>query len=526
MTQLNGNYSNGSNGKNSQVSFAPKDAKSAAAAAASRSPVANENGWKNKPPEFEQEVVLQRPPFFSRAMLWCLVGFTTFSIAWAAIAKIEEAIPATGKLEPRDAVKEVQVPVNGLVKELYVKDGKQVEKGDLLMLLDPASVRAQLISQTKVRDTLKRENNFYRSILSGIKSDETLKLPGISQEMSQLAKNRVALVAENRLYQNQVSGNIATGNLNSQQLRRLRSSKEKLETEKDTIRLEAGQLAKQFAQNTVRLNNAQSVLKINEEILQDLTPLFKEGAIARLQYRQQQQEVNNRQAQVAELQQEAQRLELAIAQSGKRLQNTVSGSDDEVLTRIADNEKRIAEIDTQFNKAIVDNQKRIAELDGQIRQGEVTLRYQEVRAPISGTIFDLKASEGFVANPTEPVVKVVPDQTLTAEIFLTNKDIGFVREGMEVDVRVDSYPFSEFGDIKGELISIGKDALPPDELRNYYAFPAKVRLNKQTIKTNGKVLPLQSGMSVQVNIKIRDRTILSIFTDKFTQQIESLKFVR
>ncbi|MEO0970505.1 MAG: HlyD family efflux transporter periplasmic adaptor subunit, partial [Cyanobacteria bacterium J06639_18] len=307
---------------------------------------------------------------------------------------------------------------------------------------------------------------------------------------------------------------------------RLRSSQEELRSRAAAIRLEADQLKRQLAQNRVRLSNAKSILAINQGILSDLEPLFKEGAIAKLQYRQQQQEVNNTQTQVLELTEEVQRLRLAISQSEQRLKNTISGSYQDILGKIADNEKRIAEIDSQLNKVVVDNQNRIAEIESQISQAQVTLKYQEVRAPDSGTIFDLKASKGFVTNPSEPVVKVVPDQTLVAQVFLTNKDIGFVKEGMDVDVRFTSYNFSEFGDIKGKLISVGKDALPPDETRPYYTFPARVRLNDQSLMNNGRRLPLQSGMEVQANIRVRDRSILSIFTDKFFEQVESLKFVR
>ena len=205
----------------------------------------------------------------------------------------------------------------------------------------------------------------------------------------------------------------------------------------------------------------------------------------------------------------------------------MSTSAKETLTQIADNEKRIAEIDSQINKSIVENEKRIAELDGQIKQAKLTKKYQVVRAPVDGTVFDLKAGNpGYVANTTEPVLKVVPEQSLMAEVFITNKDIGFVRKGMPVDVRIESYNFSEFGDIKGILVSVGEDALPPDEIYPYYRFPAKVELNRQTLNANGEKLPLQSGMSITANIKARDRTILSIFTDKFTKTVESVKFVR
>ena len=97
---------------------------------------------------------------------------------------------------------------------------------------------------------------------------------------------------------------------------------------------------------------------------------------------------------------------------------------------------------------------------------------------------------------------------------------------MAVDVRVDSFPFSEFGDVKGQLVQIGSDALPPDATYNFFRFPAKVRLSAQTMMIQNRRVPLQSGMSISANIRTRKRTVLSIFTDLFTRQTESLRYVR
>ncbi len=516
MTQLNGNL-NG-NGNGSRQSVLPKFEKTP------QDSIQQKNG-RSQVPEFEQAVILRRSPVFSRAALWSILGVTVFTISWAALNKIDQAIPAQGKLEPEGAVKEVQVPVNGLVKKVLVEDGKRVRKGDILLHLDHAGAEAQLASANKVRRALTMENQFYRSLFSNPTSPQTASIK-VPPEMARLAQSRNALLRENQFFRVLLSGNSNGANLSGEQQLRLFSSQSELRTQANQIKLEQAQLQQQLAQTIERLNNSRNVLAINQGILNDLEPLFREGAIARLQYLQQKQEVANRQSEVTQLGSEIQRLRLAISQAGQQLQNALSTSAKDTLTRIADNEKRIAEIDSQINKSIVENEKRIAELDGQIKQAKLTREYQIVTAPVDGTIFDLKASDGYVANTTEPVLKVVPQQSLMAEVFITNKDIGFVRKGMPVDVRIESYNFSEFGDIKGELISVGDDALPPDEIYPYYRFPAKVRLDRQTLSANGEKLPLQSGMSITANIKTRERSILSIFTEKFTKTVESVKFVR
>jgi HlyD family secretion protein len=97
----------------------------------------------------------------------------------------------------------------------------------------------------------------------------------------------------------------------------------------------------------------------------------------------------------------------------------------------------------------------------------------------------------------------VPSDALVARVFITNRDIGFVREGMEVDVRIDSFPYSEFGDVKGTLTQIGSDALPPDQVNPTFRFPAEITLGDQVIAIDGQPVKLQSGMSLSANIKTR-----------------------
>lgn len=480
--------------------------------------------------QFDQPVLLRRSPRVSHAVVWGVMGVTTFSVAWASIAKVEEAIPALGKLEPQGEVRDVQVPLSGVVKSVAVTEGQRVKKGDLLLTLDPTAAQAQLVSLQQVRTTLIQENRFYRSQMTGVASpvqvDQELLSLNVKTELASLTKSRSALLAENQLYRSQLRGSAQGANLTPEQQLRLQSNLAEIASRAMTARLEVKQLEQQLNQNRVKIASSRDLLAVNQGILQDIKPVMQEGAISRFQFLQRQQEVRRSQSEVDELLQEQARIRFAIAQSQERIQNTYALYMQDLYTKIAENEKRIAEVDTQLNKAIVENEKRIAEIDGQIRQAKLTLQYQEVRAPISGTVFELKANSGSVTNPNVPLLKVVPEDALFAKVYITNRDIGFVKEGMPVDVRVDSFPFSEFGDVKGELISIGSDALPPTEIRPEFTFPAKVRLKQQLISVNGRKVPLQSGMSVNANIKLRQRTVMSIFTDSFTQQLDGFKFVR
>lgn len=478
---------------------------------------------------FDQPVILQQPNVWSRAILWGIVGFASTAVIWASIAKIEEAIPATGQLEPQGRVQEIQAPVNGVVQEIYVEDGQSVKKGDLLMRFDPTTAEAERKSLEQIRASLERQNQFYRSQLNGsaVPSTAQAQQLDLPPEVIALTSSRATLLEEISLYEAQLNGSTDTAGLTAEQAARIQSGISEARSREASAELEVSQLQEQLNQARTQLATARQTLAIDENVLGDLQTLLAEGGVQRLQVTRQQQQVLESRSEVERLVQEEQRLTYAINQANQKSTNEQSTTQNTLLEKIAANRKEIASIESQLNQKILDNQDRLSEITSQISQNQQTLKYQELRAPVDGIVFDLKAKgTGFVANTSEPILKVVPSDGLRAEVFVTNKDIGFIEQGMPVDIRIDTFPFSEFGDIKGKIINIGSDALPPDEVHQYYRFPVTVEMDGQTIRAGGRDIPLQAGMSVTANVITRDRTIMSIFTDQFTRQVDNIRTVR
>lgn len=493
---------------------------------------------KEKP--FDRPVILQQSPFWSRAIIYGIVGAAAAALAWACLFEIEEAIPATGQLEPKGAVKAVQSPVTGVVKEIKVEEGDLVKKGDVLIVLNRKATRSEINSLKRQRRNLVQVNEYYRQQLKG---QTDTPLPDlIDPELINSTRDRQSLVSENKLFRAQLNGANNAQAFSAEERQRLNSGllQGKTSVAAAQARVMQGdkqlrQIEVQLEQTKIQLASAQQTLALNKEIVADIEDAHKKGAIARVQFKRQEDEVQSGEAEVSRLQQEQIRLLRQMEQIGQeKLQsqaqalNTVATNQRDLLDRIAANQQRITEIDSQLTKAIVDNQRTIADLENRLQQAELTLDYQELKAPVDGVVFDLQpSSPGFVANASEPILKIVPEDNLKAKVYITNKDIGFIQTGMPVDVRVDSYNFSEFGDIKGTIESIGSDALPPTEVRQFYSFPAVVKLDSQTLKTRGRrELDLQSGMSVSVNIKVRDRPIISLITDRFSREEDGIKHLR
>ena len=557
--------------------------------------------------EIEQSVVFQQSRRWSRGIVWTILGITTGLVAWACLAPLEEAVTVQGKLEPTDKVKDVQVPVGGVVKQVLIKDGDKVTVGQNLLSLESTVPRATLASLQKNLDSMTAETRFYHSLLShGIDqvNPQTLAKLNVRPEILALTTSRSSILAENQLYRAELNSTSAA-TLNPEQRQRLQSSRAEVASRISSGQLEIGQvdnqmrenrgkrsdtnelltdseaviinidakatakksqIAAQMTENRNRLQSIQSLLASNQAILTSLKPASEAGAISRNQVLKQEQEVISRQGEVKQLDDQYQklaqdeqeliansrleiqsqqqqikknqqeigqldreysRLTMATNQSREKLKNSVAISSKDLLTKIASNDKQIAEIDGQLNRLIIEIDRKIADINSQISQAKMNLKYQNITAPVSGTIFELKAgTPGFVATSSEPILKIVPNNILTAKVFISNKDIGFVKVGMPVDVRIDSFPFSEFGDVKGTLVSLGSDALPADQAYPYERFPATIKLKKQKITISGKPVTLQSGMSLSANVKLRQRTVMSIFTDLVMKQGDALKTVR
>jgi HlyD family secretion protein len=130
-------------------------------------------------------------------------------------------------------------------------------------------------------------------------------------------------------------------------------------------------------------------------------------------------------------------------------------------------------------------------------------------------------------------MKVVPQNGLQARVYLPNQAVGFVRIGQTADLSMDAFNASDFGRIPATVQRVGSDALTPDELAKVLGsqasglyFPAVLRLGRQDLKLRNRTVPLQAGMSLTADIKLRERRFINIFTGFFEDQRRNLERLR
>ena len=189
-------------------------------------------------------------------------------------------------------------------------------------------------------------------------------------------------------------------------------------------------------------------------------------------------------------------------------------------------EAELANIKLEIKNAEINSQKTIDQLENELRQAELQLKYQVVIAPEDGIVFDPKVRPRGVFGAGETLLTIVPQQGLQARIYVPNKDIGFVKTGQKAQVRVDAFPFTRYGELKGLVAQIGADALPPDDTSSVYRFPIKLTLDKSFLQTKDNIIPLMSGMSITANLKLREKRVISLVSDLLVDQTESIKSIR
>ncbi|MBT9312643.1 HlyD family efflux transporter periplasmic adaptor subunit [Leptothoe kymatousa] len=492
---------------------------------------------------FDQPVILRQSPLWSRAIVWAILSVTSISILWAFLAQVEETIPAQGKLEPVGVVQPVQTPSGGVIEKIHVREGDLVEKGDVLITFNQEAARTELASLKNIRNQLNTQSEFYRAQGNGGRGSGTI-------DLEQRLREKNELLASNRIYQAQIDGN--TAGLSDTEAAEASSPRQEFLTRqaqnKNQIkdlegRLEQARLDLENAR--ANLTNAQNDLSTNEEILERLEWLESKGAVAELSRLQQAQEVSARVARLDDaktridnLEEESRRLEAQMSQAKQEMARSEAEFKSARESQMRNNRERISTIDSNLGQTVLQNETQGLEIDSRIAQLEEQLQFRELKAPVSGAVFNMKANQpGYAANSTEPILEIVPQENLIARVFIPNKDIGFVQLNddcraavraddqagiadscKQVDVRIDAFTYSEYGDVDGHLVRIGDDALPPDEIFPFYRFPAEIQLQSQVLESRGETYTLRSGMSLNANIKTEKRTVISFFTDLFVRK--------
>jgi len=405
---------------------------------------------------------------WSRGIVWTLIGLTGFGVVYGLIARIETSVNANGKLRPVGGVTSVTAPFNAPVTFVLVKEGQLVRAGQPLIQLRDKAVLEQ-------RRQLENQRALWRSQLNRLAI--RLGLPALPPRGE--AERRQLAIESSELA--------------------LREQASEQEQQRSVINLE---------QQASDLAALQQKKVINASITARMKRLVKQGAISRLELDRQEE----REAELGG----------AFARTKKELESARYRVRESQLKQLqipaAERKQLYAEYDNaRLQLSGVDS--RLDELNDRLVLGRLV-------APVAGKVFDLGVKPGEIISPARPALQIVPQNNLQVELAVSNRDIGFLSPGMTVDVRVTSFPFTDYGSLNGTILRIGADALPPDQQNPQESFPVMVSINARELSRKGRTYQLRSGMAVSALIQLGSRPVISLISDRFSSFLESTREIR
>jgi hemolysin D len=441
-----------------------------------------------------------------------LVGITA-GLGWSIVARVDVVVNASGKLEPLSQSQVVQSRSGGIITAVLVREGQSVKQGQLLIQLEKTALRNQLQELLIQRNRLIKEVAVLRIAQQGkpLARLNQNKME-ISPELMNQVQTRLLLIAQ---LTNDPS------NLDAMQRQRYDLFQQQLRDRQSITQLQASGLATQVNAAETQIAQTQFQLQTEQELLDRIQPLVDEGAIPKVTLLQRKVSVNNLASQLTQNNLQKQQIQIsqrqAQAETGK------------VLTDLRqDLQRQLAELDSKFDLTIKESQAQLIGINARLLQIKADLKRQDLRAPVDGIVFELETKlPGIVSQPGQTLLRVVPNEALTAKVQVANADIANIRVGMPVDVRVDAYPFTEYGAVKGVVSKIGREAVKVNPQNpQATAFPVEVRLDRQFLERKSQRLPLTPGMSLSTLVKVRQRAPISYVTEEITKAFDGIKSVR
>ncbi len=413
-----------------------------------------------------------------RAVMLSIGAFLVIALVWAWFGKIDVVSSANGKIIPSDYVKYIQASEIGVVRAIHVQNGQSVKAGEVLIELDPTDSSADLGRLQQERMTAMLELARLKAVLSPVdKALESYNPPeGADPERALLQKQRIlSEISEYRaraiFYREELARRNAQMRVAQARIGKLKATLPFIKQQVDAIAV----LEKKGHAGKLRLLELQQT---QVEMEQDL--LTEQAAIYEVR------------ASIAALKQEEIKEKTEIRTTR--------------LSELNEADRQLMAVDQELLKAKRRN----------------TLR--QLTAPVDGVVQQMVVHTiGGVVEEAKPLMVIVPkDATFVVEAKVLNKDIGFVEDGQDAEIKLEAFPYTKYGVIHGKVLHISTDAIEDEKLGLVY--DARFEMAANQIQVDDKMVNLSAGMAATVEVKTGKRRVIEyVLTPLLRYKREALR---
>ncbi len=408
--------------------------------------------------------VIERPVSpTARTTTWVSLIGLLLTVLWLLLGRVDVVVSASGKIIPTGNIKLIQSAGSGVVRAIYVHDGDVVKAGDPLVDLDPTLSGADLAQAQKALLNAELDAARNQAIADALSGRGLHFNPpaGIDPQVATIQR---------RLIEAQIAEVDATS--------------AGLASARRSSLAEAQAASAQIA----KLN---ATVPILGHELDNMKALDAKGYAPGLRLlelqRQHRQEIGD--------------LDVAHAQYARGAADARKFADQASQTR-----------DQARHTALTDLAK--AQSEAILRREEVTKasqkrQFQRLTAPVAGSVQQLTLHTiGGVVEPARTLMALVPSHDwLEMEAKILNKDVGFVRDGESVAVKLEAFPFTRYGTVRGHIKGVSKDSVPDQKMGPIYI--ARIALDQNNITIDGRTVALSAGLVATADIRTGTRSIAS-----------------
>lgn len=409
--------------------------------------------------------------------------FLLIAVVWAYLGKVEVVTVAQGKITSSSRSKTIQPFETAVVKNVFVKNGEKVRQGQLLIELTAMGVETDFSKSEETLKTMALSQLRLNMLLGSIENEVEPDL--IAPKSPNITLSEQQIEQENSLALSQYQAWVA-------QKKRLLALIEQKQQERKTVE-----------GNITKLTQIQ---RYEKERTRDLQKLYQQKSASKHEYYEQQ----NKQLEVEN--------NLGIQQNRlAEIDKTIQQTTQEYQTFI-----------TSFKRDLLDELKKVSDTllqtELELDKAKQRQNFMEIRSPINGVMQQLQTyTIGGVVTTAQTLMVIAPeDDQLEVEAFITNQDIGFVKTGQAVVLKIVAFPYTRYGYITGKVKHISLDAIQDEKLG--YVFATTILMDRNFLNIQDTPIYLKQGMQVSAEIKTDKRNVMDYFLSPLRTTIdESLR---
>lgn len=406
------------------------------------------------------------PPLYARAILWTLVTFLVIGLLWATVSRVDIVGIAPGKVVAAGRTKTIQPLENAVVKAIHVTEGQRVEAGEVLVELDPTAPAADQVRLRQELAALELDRHRLRGLIDALDGAPLSETSFLALGKAVGAQRREHEFARMKQQLHEYESAVAV----------FRDDEREKRAAREAVDAEIAQLV--------------ATLPLITEEAEANRSLVGKGVVPKVKWL------------------EVERARIAVQQdlAAQREQHAVlSASLDSLRQR---RNVTLAQYRNRWMTELTDTETKLGSLREELAKAQRRLTLTTLTAPIAGTVQQLAVhTEGGVVTEAQPLMLLVPaEAALEIEARVLNKDIGFVHAGQEAVVKIETFNFTKYGYLKGEVRQVSRDAVIDKDLGLYYL--AHVVLEKDMMTIDGKHISLEPGMAVTAEVKMGERRVI------------------